>query len=238
MQAALIILGVILVVALIIVASIHDARRRRERREALARLAHDLGWSFDPEQDGSHDDRYRHFSIFRQGHSRAAYNTLVGTHEIGGYGYRVKMGDYTYKITTSTGKTTTTATYRFSYAILDLPFDHVPNLLIRREGFFDKLKGVLGFDDIDFESEEFSRKFHVSSGDKRFAYDVIHSGMMEFLMRGPKRQIHIERGQVCLVAGSRECWTPDEFETELGWIAEFFALWPDHLTSELARRST
>ena len=66
--------------------------------------------------------------------------------------YPAKMGDFVYKITTSTGKSTQTRTYRFSYLILHLPFGNVPDLLIRREGMFDKLAGAFGFDDIDFES--------------------------------------------------------------------------------------
>ena len=62
------------------------------------------------------------------------------------------------------------------------PFRNVPDLLIRPEGFFDKVAGAFGFDDIDFESEEFSRAFFVKSSDKRFAYDVLHPRMLELLM--------------------------------------------------------
>ena len=36
--------------------------------------------------------------------------------------------------------------------------------------------------DIRFESEDFSRKYHVTSADRRFAYDLIHPRMMEYLM--------------------------------------------------------
>jgi hypothetical protein len=34
-----------------------------------------------------------------------------------------------------------------------------PTLLVRPEGLLDKLAGIVGVDDIDFESSEFSKRF-------------------------------------------------------------------------------
>ena len=204
----------------------------KKRREALGALARRLGWRFDPARDRDHDDQYAHFEIFRKGHSRAAYNTLSGELEINERRCPAKMGDFTYKVTRHTGKSTSTSTYRFSYLILHLPFAGVPDLLIRREGLFDKLTDAFGFDDIDFESAEFSRRFHVKSPDKRFAYDVIHARMMEFLLSGQSAAIDIERGRCCLSDG-RKRWKPQQFEDTLAWIRRFFDLWPEHVTARL-----
>ena len=186
------ILIVPVVVAVVVAAIVYASKAAKNRREALAALASELGWRFDPARDTHHDDEYSHFGVFRQGHSRAAFNTLIGRLEIAGHPYEAKMGDFTYKVTQSTGKSTTTHTYHFSYAILHLPYVGVPDLLIRREGFFDKIAAAIGFDDIDFESAEFSRKFLVKSPDKRFAYDIIHQRMMEFLL-GDVVEVEIER---------------------------------------------
>ena len=112
-----------------------------------------------------------------------------------------------------------------------MPFA-TPNLLIRGEGLFDKLRGALGFDDIDFESEEFSRRFYVVSTDKKFAYDVVHPRMMEWLMAKEVPLIDIERGRCCLV-NDRGRWKPDEFKRWLRRVDEFFRLWPDYLLSRL-----
>ena len=142
------------------------------------------------------------------------------------------MGDFTYKVTTHSGKSSSTRTYRFSYLIVHLPFGRVPDLLIRREGLFDKLAGAFGFDDIDFESAEFSRRFFVKSTDKRFAYDVIHPRMMEFLLAGEPPAIDIEYGRCCLSNGRRR-WEPHEFKGRVDWIRRFFDHWPDHLTANL-----
>ena len=141
---------------------------RKKRREELAGLARHLGWSFDPLHDRRHDQQYAQFEIFRRGHSRAAYNTLQGTLEVAGAPWPARMGDYTYKVTRYTGKTVQTTTYRFSYLIIHLPAPGLPALFIRPENVLDKIAGALGFDDIDFESAEFSRKFYVKALDKRY----------------------------------------------------------------------
>ena len=207
---------------------------RKKRREEMAALAAQLGWRFDPTKDRSHDDEYAHFEIFRRGHSRCAFNTLTGEVTIDERNYPAKMGDFVYKITTSTGKSTQTHTYRFSYLILHLPFANVPDLLIRREGMFDKLAGAFGFDDIDFESAEFSKRFHVKSPDKKFAYDVIHPRMMEFFLADDSPTVDIELGRCCLSDGRRR-WSGDEFHTTLDWVARFIDLWPDHVTAQLQK---
>ncbi|MHC4768301.1 MAG: hypothetical protein ACYTEI_06280 [Planctomycetota bacterium] len=208
----------------------------KKRREALAAMAARLGWRFDPRRDRDHDDEYAHFEIFRRGHSRAAFNTLTGEAEIGGRRFPAKAGDFMYKITTSTGKSTHTKTYRFSYLILHLPYAGVPDLLIRREGVLDKIAGAFGFDDIDFESAEFSRRFCVKSPDKRFAYDVVDPRMIEFLLAGNPGAIDIEYGRCCLSDGRRR-WEPQDFEANLAWIGQFFDHWPQHVLASLESAS-
>ncbi len=88
--------------------------------------------------------------------------------------------DYHY----ATGSGKNRSDHYFSAVIIAGPVPLKP-LYIRREGFFDKLTEFFGFDDIDFESAEFSRKFFVKSPDKRWAYDVIHQRMMEYLLAAP-----------------------------------------------------
>lgn len=203
-----------------------------KRREAMGDLAIELGWSIDPWPDESHDEQYAHFEIFTRGHSRSAYNTLSGHIQIKSHEWPARMGDYTYKITSGSGKNRRTTTYRFSYMILETPFMLAPALLIRPEGFFDKVAGAFGFDDIDFESEEFSRKFHVKSRDKKFAYDVCHARMMEFLLATQPPCVDIERGRCCISDGTR-CWEPEQFRATITWLQQFYGQWPEHVAKEL-----
>ena len=73
----------------------------------------------------------------------------------------------------------------------------------------------------------------VKSGDKEFAYDVVHARMMEFLLGGKAPALEF-KGGVCLFwEGSDRKWKPSEFRKRLWWAQEFFKLWPDYLTSQL-----
>jgi hypothetical protein len=201
----------------------------RKRREALIGLASELGFRFTPDRDHDHDSRYREFEIFRRGRSRAAYNTLRGSVPIGGRTYHINMGDYRYTI--KTGKSSTT--HKFSYIILHLPFPTVPSLFVRRENVLDRVAGAVGFDDIDFESAEFSKRYYVKSSDKKFAYDVIHPRMMEFLLSTDTPVIDIRDGLCCLHDGTTRVWGASEFKQRLWWARQFLDSWPAYLTSTL-----
>ena len=223
-----------IVIAIFVIIAIFGYQQAKQRREALAGLAGQLGWQFDPSNDSSHDDEYAQFEIFRRGDRRQAYNTLWGSLVINARNCPAKAGDFTYKVASRSGKNRRTTTYHFSYLVVQLPFSHAPELLIRAEGLFDRLAGAFGFDDIDFESSEFSRAFHVKSSDKKFAYDVCHPRMMEFLMTTRPPMIDIERGQCCLSDG-RGCWSPEQFQAHITWLHEFFEKWPDYLKSDLTQ---
>lgn len=221
-----------LIITLVVVGAIYAHKQEMKRREDLAALAARRGWRFSAAKDHAHDEEYSHFEIFRSGHSRYAFNTMEGPVEVHGRACFAKAGDFHYRRTSGSGKNRRTTTYRFSYLILHLPYASSPDLLIRREGLFDKLKSVFGFDDIDFESAEFSRKFYVQSPDKRFAYDVCHPRMLEFLLAENPGLIDIEKGRCC-ISGGYSRWKPEEFEAELDFLLRFLELWPEHLTSEL-----
>lgn len=207
----------------------------KQRREALAALAARRGWRFSPHHDSSWDDRYSQFAWFTTGHSRYAYNLLDANLEAGGKSLPATLGDYTYKVTSGSGKNRRTTTYRFSFLLLRLPYPGLPQLSVRPEGVFDRLTSLIGFDDINFESEEFSRKFHVKSDDKRFAYDLLHPQMMEFLLDSPPPTFEIEHGVFCMKSGNR-CWEPTELEPQVAWCESWLDHWPPHLVADLESR--
>ena len=219
-----------------IVGLFHASKRAKARREALATLAADLGCTFDPSNDGSHDDRYDMFSLFSRGHSRAAMNTIQGTVQLGGEPCGCRFGDYTYTETSGSGKNRRSTTYRVSYLLAHLPYLNAPGLSIRREHVFDKIGSMLGFDDIDFESAEFSRKFHVSSTDKRFAYDIVTAAMMEYLLaEGELWTIELKHGILLLTRGMG-IWDPGRFRSGLAFVDGFLERWPEHVTRDLRDR--
>ncbi len=208
--------------------------QQKKRREALAALAASLGWRFDPSRDGAHEDRYGQFPVFRQGHSRCAYNTITGKMTVDGRTMSVRMGDYRYRVTSKSGKSTTTTTHVFSYVIFELPFLGDQDLFIRTEGFFDRLAAFVGFDDIDFESARFSDRFHVKSSDKKFAYDIVHPRMMEFLFSSNPPTIHL-KDRCCCLYENEKALESEDFREILRWAQQFFENWPEHVTAAFER---
>jgi hypothetical protein len=231
---------IVLVVVVFAVLAYFAYKQQAARRAALAELALSLGWQFDPSKDYSHSDRYAHFSPFGTGSSRCAYNTLTGnlsSEPLGAFPHQhflVTMGDYQYTTTSGSGKSRRTTTHQLSYLIVELPLLRTPTVKIRPENAWDKLTSMLGFDDIDFESVEFSNRFHVSSDDKRLAYDLVNPRMMEFLLANPGPTIEIERRQCCLIERQR-CWDAAQFAAQLEWMRQFLALWPPHVIQLLTQ---
>jgi hypothetical protein len=225
-----------LVVAIVGVLAYLSWKAEQQRRDDMRQLGVELGLHFSPDDDDSHDDHYAQFEIFRRGHSRVAKCTLAGAIELFERPCRVQAGDFRYKVTSGSGKNEGTTTYRFSYLIVHPPWPS-PSLLVRPEGMFDRVKGAFGFDDIDFESEEFSRAFWVQSSDKRFAYDVLHPRMMEFLLAHRPPMLDLEGGALCFSDGATR-WTPDTFRERIDFLRKFCELWPRHLLSDLGSRPT
>jgi hypothetical protein len=225
----------VVIVVLVVLGAIYSYQQRQKRLADLAALAQRLGWQFVANDDYSYDSQFSQFSDFCHGSRRYAFNTLIGSLKVGGQAWPARMGDYHFQTTSSNGKTTTTHHHYFSYCLLKLPYPSLPDLRIRREGFFDSIAGAFGFDDIDFESAEFSKRFHVKSSDKRFAYDVVCPAMMEFLLAEESPSLAIDGGWCCLRTGRATC-APDEFAQQLDWARRFFELWPKHLVAALASR--
>ena len=214
-------LWVVIVLLVVAAAGYWQYRMRKARREALSAFARQLGLSFE----AGYRTQLPPHGIFQIGHSRKRFNTMTGSVEREGLDLRITMGDYRY----SQGHGKNRRTFEMSYAIIELPWMGTPNLLLRREHMLDKVKSAVGFDDIDFESEEFSRKFWVTSREKKFAYDVVHPRMMEFLMLRSPPTVDLRRDEICL-SDERSKWDPQEFSQWLAWGGSFLDLWPEHVT--------
>lgn len=100
-------------------------------------------------------------------------------------------------------------------------------MIIVPEGFFSKIAQAIGYDDIDFESHEFSRKFCVRSRNKKFAYDVCNARMIEYLLSNTNLSIEIE-GRVLAVSFNRKL-TPERIEPNLNRLITVRSLLPDYL---------
>ena len=159
----------------------------KKRREAMATYAAGRGWRFEAEQPLL-VDRFTG-PPFGLGFGRRAYNVLYGSHD----GRDLVSFDYEYKTQTTNGKQTTTQVHRFSVLGLSMGI-HMPPLSVDPENFLDRFVGRLTGNDIDLESEEFNRAFTVSCPDRKFASDVLHPQMMEFLLAAPAGRLEVRAG--------------------------------------------
>jgi hypothetical protein len=165
-------------VVLLILALVFGAQAAKKRRLLLEAWARSRGLRFRPEHDARMEDRFPLFSCLRVGDRRYAFNIMRG----GRRGRGVCAFDYHYETssTDSKGRRTTTSHY-FSCVVVSSGLPLKP-LSIRPEGFFDRITQFFGYDDIDFELGEFSRRFYVKAPDRRWAFDVLHQETMEFLL--------------------------------------------------------
>jgi hypothetical protein len=192
--------------ALAVVAVVFSYYAAKKRREAMLAFATARGWRYEQEQPEL-VDRFTG-PPFGMGFGRQAYNVLYGTHD----GRDLVSFDYTYKTQTSDGKTTTTHTHTFSVLALRMGVP-MPSLSVDPENIFGRFLGRLTGQDIDLESEDFNRAFTVTCPDRKFASDVLHPQMMEYLLQHPDLGWRFDQDSLLVIANGQR--TPDEIDSTL-----------------------
>jgi len=160
-------------IALAVALIVFGILKARERREAMTRLAAELGFEYYPDDPWDLADRYAMFELFGRGHSREASNVICGEID----SRAVVAFDYQY--TTGSGKNQ--STHSCQALVMGLPIV-AAGLRMRSENLFDHVAAWVGYDDINFESDEFSRRYHVACDDRRFAYDILHARLIDYLL--------------------------------------------------------
>ena len=160
-------------IALAVALIVFGILKARQRREAMTRLAAELGFEYYPDDPWNLEDKYAMFELFGRGHSRGASNVICGEVD----GRAVVAFDYRY--TTGSGKNE--STHSCQALVMGLPIV-AAGLRMRSESLFDRVASWVGYDDIDFESDEFSRRYHVACDDRRFAYDILHARLIDYLL--------------------------------------------------------
>jgi len=202
-------------------------KRAEERRKKLAGWAFSQNYNFDPSRNGHIDDIYPQFKCLRHGNERYGYNIIEGT--FGGLPFRSFDYHYETHSTDSKGNRQTQHHY-FSAVAVDAALPLKP-LFIRNERIFDKLAEFVGFDDIDFESTEFSKQFYVKSPDKKWAYDVLHQATMEFLLASPRFYLELQGCHV--MAYRNNTFTLEDIAGALQVISGILHRLPESLQQEL-----
>lgn len=196
------------------------------RAAQLRAMAKTLGCEFHAYPLPGRAERFEPFACFSLGTDPTTINTTQGVWQSGGRPFPVWMGDFQYVAGQKSART-----FTFSYILLQLPFAGVPDLVIRRAGLADKVAGLVGLGPIAFESDEFSRKFHITCADQKFAFAVMTPEMMQFLLADDSPDLEIRAGYCCIT--SAECLPAGRFHDGLAWLERFIKLWPSYLIDQL-----
>jgi hypothetical protein len=215
------------VVVLIIIGAIFNAIAQRKRREGLFMLAQRLNLNFDGGRNCEIEPRFGFLKQLEQGDDRYATNVLSGTYRQN----EILAFDYHYATYHTDKNGTHKDDHWFSFFILTMPAVF-PDLTIRRENFFTKVAEVFGYQDIEFESAEFSRAFNVRSPDKKFAYDVCNAKMMEYLLANRDLSIEIENEVIALAFNTR--LSVEQIEFNLQRLVEIRSRLPEYLFTQNA----
>lgn len=158
MPVLLIIVLVFGLLTLIIVLAI---RGEKKRTEAFEKVAADLGLPFHPKGDAALLERLQGFHLFSQGRSKKMQNLLYGQIEGG------EVALFGHRYTTGSGKNSQVHNQNVAY--FRSPSLDLPRFALRPEHIFHKIGGVLGYQDIDFDSHERFSKAYLLRGDDEAA---------------------------------------------------------------------
>ena len=215
------------VVVLVIIGAIFNAIAQRKRREGLFELAQRLNLDFRGGQDFGIPGRFGFLKQLAQGDDRYAVNVLSGNYQQN----EILAFDYHYATYHTDKNGTHKDDHWFLFFILTMPAVF-PDLTIRRESFFTKVAEVFGYQDIKFESAEFSRAFCVRSPDKKFAYDVCNAKMMDYLLANRDLSIEIENEVIALAFNTR--LSVEQIEFNLQRLVEIRSRLPEYLFTQNA----
>lgn len=161
----------VLVVGGAIIWAVGAARKEREWRAKLAAFAAANRWNY-VQQDNNYRGRFLGlpFSLTRMANIN---NIFTGTHR----GRYLFACEFVY--TTSSGDTQ--QTHYYTVVAVATPAAR-PTLQVTRENTKTGLLDTFGIRDLQLESTAFNDAYYVKTENERFAYDVLHPRMMEFLL--------------------------------------------------------
>jgi hypothetical protein len=143
----------------------------------------------------------------------------------------VKEADYWYYDESTDGKGNRTRTYhRFSVVIAELQC-FLPQVSVTKENLMTRLADHLGFQDINFESEQFNREFQIKSRDREFAFKLIDARMIQWFLSTDGRFGFETNGPNVLVY-MKKLKAPEELIPLFGTAKEFHDRIPRIVWSE------
>jgi len=181
--------------------------RKFSRRSAVEREARRLGLSF------SRRDTFR--VLDADFHPFLRFGKLPGTQRVENVVWGVRDGR---EVRAFDYRRPAEDEIRYSCAMVRIP-DGWPSLLVRRHGPLDVARNAAGLQRIEFELDEFNRRFEVRSDDRRLASAAIDQRMIGWLLESdPALGFQLQEGW--LLAWMPQL-PPDELERTLTTVEGF-----------------
>ena len=148
---------------------------RSARRRDLEALAGAHGLKFVEGGRWEPPVQCLHMPLFCYGYGREARDVLAG--QVAGQPAMI----FEYECCTGSGRKP--HVQLFHAALLKMPIE-APRLVVRSAHLTDAVAHLLNLEQIEMESEEFNRRYHVLCADRKFAFDICHPVVMAALLDG------------------------------------------------------
>lgn len=145
----------------------------KKRRAASEEMANELGLNWFESGTLEQISNHTSFNLFSQGRAKKVSNIIEGVTD------EVRICIFDYQFTTGHGKQQRTT--KQTVASLSSPQLSCPVFSMRPEGFFDRVGGMLGMQDIDFDSHPvFSKSFVLKGPDEERVRAFFQPPVLEF----------------------------------------------------------
>lgn len=186
----------------------------KKRREAFESSAHEMGLSFYPHGKDDLMSSLAGFQLFSRGRARKMNNLVEGVTD------EVRIAIFDYQYTTGSGRSQTTTAQ--TVAALQSPQLGCPDFSMRPESVFDRVGGMLGFQDIDFESHpEFSRLFVLKGSDEEAVRTMFTPSLLEYFESRPGISVEGFGQNMCFFRSGKKV-PPDKLKELLADAYEVF----------------
>lgn len=212
-----------MIVALIITVIVASYKKRQAYQEWITAR----GFSYDPGRETGWQEHFPRLAALRNGSDRYAFDFIRGEWS----GLPLLCFHYHYETTSRDSKGNQTTHHHYLTVVSltsPLPLKY---LNIQPENVFHKVAGFFGAEDINFESAEFSRKYHVTADDRKWAYDVLHVRCIDYLLQRPRGSFQLDGN--CITGWFSGQHNPQAIEEIAETMAGVVHSLPDYVKREL-----
>ncbi len=198
----------------------------KKRRENLLAVAEEMGLVYLPDGDPGLFNQLSGSKLFSSGRAKKLRNLIQGDTD------EVKIAIFDYQYTTGSGKHQ--HTHHQSVACLQSPKLSMPDFSMRPEGMFDKIGGMMGFQDIDFDSHpDFSRMFVLKSSNEGGIRQFFTPPVLEFFEKHKGISVEGDNGTMFFYRSGRRV-KPDQIRELLEQAYEVYGIMVEASSQSMA----